>query len=242
MEAYTLWWNGGNFKELLHLNEKVVSHAEWHEIKLVKQLTGQQQKEISLFRRHKAKLAWALVYVTSLVHNAGVLHNDLSLVNILLHYPPFSDEEINIGICDWGIASRIQEGAPSHFGYEKQEKLDAERMGRWWAAPELFYLFGPEGSDTSLDVMKATYKYSVKSDSYSIGKLTQRMNIEHMVEYDKDLFRNHESSRYFAMKLRELVDVDVNKRPTCAQVVDLLMGKPWFMKPPEFVFRDSVLS
>ena len=241
MEAYTLWWNGGNLRQLIGLNDKVVPHAEWHQIKLVKELLDDQVKQITLYRKHRAKLAWALIYVMSLVHSSGVLHNDLSPMNILLHYPGFSDEVINIGICDWGISSRIPEGALSHYGYQTEAERQKVMSSKWWVAPELFYQYGPQNSATSLEKVRPQHKYSVKSDSFSIGKLCQAMKIQDIVQVDKDLFPHEDGLRYFALKVRELYKPEVDKRATCAQVVDLLMGKPWSMKPPEFVFRDSVL-
>ena len=53
------------------------------------------------------------------------------------------------------------------------------------------------------------------SDSYSIGKLTGWMHIEDMVDFDKDLFKNLDGSKYFAVKLDELRNPDPRRRPTC---------------------------
>ena len=100
----------------------------------------------------------------------------------------------------------------------------------------MFYMYSEKNPEMSLEMMQATHKYTVKSDSFSIGKLIQSMRIGNEVQVDEDLFRNVDTSRYFAMKLRELIEVDVERRPTCVEVVDLLMGKPWLMKPPEIVF------
>ena len=54
-------------------------NLEWWKVK--DHTTGLPEEEvhkISLFRQHKMKLAWGLVYIMSLVHKAGVLHNDIS--------------------------------------------------------------------------------------------------------------------------------------------------------------------
>ena len=241
MESYTLWWNGGHLGDLHKVDRKVSQMVDWHEVKRVHEIPAEKQKELALFRKHKAKLAWALVYVTSLMHTSGVLHNDLSPWNILLHYPDYLTEIINIGICDWGIASRIDEKAASIYGKPTQKEREEEERGRWWVAPELFYTFGPKNSDTSISIMQSTQKYTEQSDSYSIGKLTEWMKIEDMVHYDKDLFKNADGSKYLAYKLAQLRDPDPKKRSTCIQVTDLLMSPPWNMKPPEQVFRNSPL-
>jgi serine/threonine protein kinase len=241
MEAYTLWWNGGHLGELLDLNKKVSPTCEWHEMHLIRELPEEKQKEVSLFRRHKAKLAWTLVYVTHLLHQSSVLHNDLSPRNILLHYPDYSNEIINIGICDFGITSRINEKAPSHYGYPSINETKKQQKGRWWVAPELFYTYGPPNSDTSIPIMQSRHIYTKQSDSYSVGKLTESMKIGDMDNFDRDTFTTVDACRYFAMKVGQLTNEDPKKRPTCTEVVNLVMGPPWYMKPPTSVLRDSPL-
>ena len=189
MEAYTLWWNGGNIDELRRLDTQVPISYDWQEVKWLRGLPEEKKKEISLFRRHKAKLAWALVYVTNLIHKSLVLHNDLSPRNVMLHFPDYSNDIINIGICDWGISSRFDKNAPSHYGYPNEDERERQERGRWWVAPELFYTFGPRNSDTSLEIMQSTRKYTQQSDSYSIGKLTEWMRIGNMTEFDADYSR-----------------------------------------------------
>jgi len=66
----------------------------------------------------------------------------------------------------------------------------------------------------------------MKSDSYAVGKLAKTMRIEHIDENDTDLLKNAESSEYFAMKIRQLANSDVQRRLTCTQVVSLLIDSP----------------
>ena len=239
MAAYTLWWNGGHLGDLLSVDKLVSRTTEWHELHRIRQLPEEKQKEVSLFRRHKAKLAWALVYVTHLMHQTLVLHNDLSPRNVLLHYPDYSNEIINIGICDFGLTSRVNENAPSHYGYPTKEETQKQQDGRWWVAPELFYTFGPSDSDTSKPIMQSRHKYTKQSDSYSIGKLVEAMKIGDMYPFDQETFSTMDAYRYFAMKVGQLAKKDSKERPTCTEVVNLVMGPPWYMKPPTFVLRDS---
>jgi hypothetical protein len=89
--------------------------------------------------------------------------------------------------------------------------------------------------------MQSTHKYTVKSDSYSIGKLTEWMKIGDMDNIDEDIFKSPETCRYFALKLGQLTEEDPANRPTCSEVANLVMGPPWNMTPPEFVFRKSPL-
>ena len=62
------------------------------------------------------------------------------------------------------------------------------------------------------------------------------MKIRYGLDFDADLFKNVEAQRYFVMKLRELSEPDVEKRTTCVEVADMLMGKPWLVKPSKIVF------
>ena len=175
------------------------------------------------------------------MHKSRVLHNDLSPRNILFHFPNYSNEEINIGICDWGISSRFDEKAPSHYGKPTEELTERDAKGRWWVAPELFYTYGPPNSDTSIPIMQAKHRYTEESDSYSIGKLTEWMKIEDMVhDWDTDLFNKYEASKYLATKLKEMREVDPGRRPTCTEVANQLINPQWCMRPLEFLFRSSL--
>jgi len=47
----------------------------------------------------------------------------------MLHYLDYSNEIINIGICDWRILSRFDENAPSHYGKPTDAERDQYRQG-----------------------------------------------------------------------------------------------------------------
>jgi len=75
------------FESLEAVGSRHAPTVEWHEMKKAMRLLEEKRKELSLFQRYKAKWAWALVYVTNLMHKSKVLHNDLSPWNIMFHYP-----------------------------------------------------------------------------------------------------------------------------------------------------------
>jgi len=77
-EAYSLWWNGRHLNQLSQLDQDVLTTIEWYKMKKAARLLKEKQKQLSLFQRHKAKLASALVYVANFMHKSRVLHNDLS--------------------------------------------------------------------------------------------------------------------------------------------------------------------
>jgi len=67
------------------------------------------------------------------------------------------------------------------------------------------------------------------------------MNIGGMGDFNKDLFKSHKVSMFFAMKLHELLNPDPKKRVTCSEITNSLMATPWCLTPPVIVFRDSLL-
>lgn len=237
-EAYSYWWNGGSLHEMLKLDEKVGDkHLHWSKVKEVPSLTQEEAFRISLFRQQRMKLAWGLVYIMNLVHKTGVLHNDLSPSNILLHFPTLRGTKICIGVCDWGMASRIVEQQPSRYGYQTTQKKEEDMARRWWVAPEMFYTYGPESSDTNLNVQELRHPTTVASDSYAIGKLIQLIGVHN--EIDEELFPNSTVRDSFLSKVFSLTKHESKERMTCGEVVNRLMAKPYHMLPPESVFRED---
>ena len=104
MESYTLWWNGGSLASFLQkLNSKV---SEATTLKNIKYSSGEllpdELDKVTLYRRNRAKLALSLLIIIEKCHAHGIQHNDLSLGNILLHFPPMDKTKIFLGVCDWG--------------------------------------------------------------------------------------------------------------------------------------------
>jgi hypothetical protein len=69
------------------------------------------------------------------------------------------------------MASRVKENKASLYGYQKKEEMVANIAQRKHVAPELFYVFGPEGSRTLLEVMQKKHLYTKATDAYSVGVL-----------------------------------------------------------------------
>ena len=132
-------------------------------------------------------------------HAQNILHNDLSPSNIMLHFPPKKSKNMYIGVCEWGMASRIKEKKASLYGYQKKEEMVANMVQRKHVARELFYVFGPEGSQNLLEVMQKKHLYSKATDVYSIDVLASLIWKE---EWDRMLLLDAMVFHGFELKLR----------------------------------------
>jgi hypothetical protein len=127
----------------------------------------------------------------------------------MLHFPPGKPENVYIGVCDWGMASRVKEKKASLYGYQKKEEMVAN-IAQWkHVAPELFYVFGPEGSRTSLEVMEKKHLYTKVADAYSVGVLASLIWKE---EWNRMLLPDATVFYGFELKLRGLQDKDPQTR------------------------------
>ena len=192
---------------------------------------------IIAYRKNRAKLAWALMCIMEKVHKAKILHNDIGPANIMLHFPSEKREEVYIGLCDWGIASRMIESEPSCYGYQTREAVEAVKAARPFVAPELFYIFGPPNSDTSLNIMQRQHPFSELADSYSVGCLAAQIWRE---EPDDDLFKGPLGWHAFNSKIRALKEEDVVDRSTVSEVVEALKGGIYNFETPESCYRRTI--
>ena len=156
MESYTLWWNDGSLASFLQkLNSKVSEAMPLENIKFYGgELLSNELDKVTLYRRNRAKLALSLLIIVEKCHAHGIQHNDLSPSNILLHFPPMDKTKIFLGVCDWedpGMACRVSKEVASNYGYRSEEEMEMQQRLRQHVAPELFYVFGPCGSETSLE-------------------------------------------------------------------------------------------
>lgn len=246
MEGFSLWWNGGSYKDFeTNINRKVPPHLEYHEIPKVLDsgLSDLQLQWVVTFRKKRLELALSLLVIVGKCHDANYLHNDITPTNVLLHFDDWIPETVYIGLCDWGISSRVVEQAPSKYGYNDQGKLDAERKWRHWVAPELWFLYGPRNSENALDIMESRHLYSKAADAFSTGWLAQHIWQE---EYDKRYFMPHRPDRahnheYLRYKLQGLQDPDVSKRLTVSDAIEALEKHPFSWTMPMCCFRNSAI-
>ena len=62
--------------------------------------------------------------------------------------------KIFLGVCDWGMACRVSKEVASNYVFRSEEEMEMQQGLRQHVAPKLFYVFGPRGSETSLERQK----------------------------------------------------------------------------------------
>jgi hypothetical protein len=104
-ESFTLWWNGGFLFAMRHYDRKYKQDQHESELLCSPSPDYEAQKRLVLYRKKRAYLAWALMNIMAAVSVEDVLHNGLSPNNVFLHFPINDDNVVNIGVCDWGLAT-----------------------------------------------------------------------------------------------------------------------------------------
>jgi len=131
--------------------------------------------KLERFWKKRTELAWALVHIMHAVHNSGYLHNDISLDNIMLHFP--SDESrIYIGVCDWGMTIYAFEALKSLYVFTSQREMDNALRARWWMTPKITYLHQANWNVQTIPSL------SRASEEYAICKIAIALNKDNMSE------------------------------------------------------------
>ena len=239
MAGYSLWWNGGSLASFWkNMDNKVSEVLEIEDI--VKQhdseLSKAQLEWVATYRKNRVALALSLFVIVWKCHNENYMHNDLSPSNVLLHFDPWKKNTVYIGICDWGISSRVVEKEPSKYGYDSMEKLAKVKQVKKFVAPELFCVYGSISSENSLEVMQRRHLYSVAADIYSSGWIAQKI---WSVEWDSQYFVKEKCMNYALLKthLQSLQKEDVNDRATIGDVLETLRKPPYGWLMPECCYR-----
>jgi serine/threonine protein kinase len=100
--------------------------------------TMQDLEMILAYRTKAAKLAVSLIMTMARVHKSKILYNDIFPSNILFHFPPDHVDRVYIGVCDWGMASRVIEDKTSVYGYPTKAKMERNKKERYWVAQSYF--------------------------------------------------------------------------------------------------------
>jgi hypothetical protein len=104
-------------------------------------------------------------------------------------------------------------------------------------APELFYVYGPPNSDTSIELVQRKHLYMKESDAYSVGKLALCIWND---KWEKTLFKMVQCGSIFFSKLNALRNEDLGKRPSLASVLDIFTSPLYKMDLPDCCFRYEI--
>jgi serine/threonine protein kinase len=189
--------------------------------------TIQELEMIKAYRMMATKLAMSLIITMARIHKSKILHNDISTLNILLHFPPDHVDRVYIGVCDWDMAIRFIEDEPSVYGYPTKAEMEKNKKERYWVAPELFYVYSLANSETTIERVQWKHLYTPQSDAYLVGK--QALSIWND-EWDRHLFKTTECGSIFLSKLTALTNKDPTKRPSLAHVLDIFKSPPYKME------------
>ena len=69
------------------------------------------------------------------------------------------------------MACHVSKEVASNYNYRSEEEMEMQQRLRQHVAPELFYVFGPHGSETSLERQKKKHLYTKGGDAYTARKL-----------------------------------------------------------------------
>jgi hypothetical protein len=70
-------------------------------------MTMLELEKILVFCSKLAKLALSLIKIMDGVHKGRILYNNISLSNILFHFPRNHVDRVYLGMCGWSLASCI---------------------------------------------------------------------------------------------------------------------------------------
>ena len=238
MEAYTLWWNGDCLCKFLRLNSKASETISYTDVLKTKTLAIEDCRRIVAFRKNRAMLARALIYIMGLVHKAKIIHNNLTPSNVLLHFPPDDVQSAYIGVCNWGMASRTVENKASYFGKSDKFQCKELRRAKPGMAPELFFMYGTRDNEKrNLERMKNMHLYTMGSDAFLVGYLARMIWNN---EDSKELFKTKLETIIFRNKLGALVHEDPRRRPSLVRVVEDLMDLRYHFPVPDSCFRHML--
>jgi hypothetical protein len=238
MECYSQWWNGGTLGDMFTLDQQNRDPEEIGELAYhATPQTMQEAKRLMAYRRNRTELAWALISIVDAVQQSSVLHNDITPSNVMLHFPNDDGRTVWIGLCDWGMASRINEETHSLYHFKGSSEVRRERAKRWWVAPELMHVIGEPGTSTSPTRALRPPRVSIHTDGYAVGKLAEKIWKKDTL--NTDMLPDNTAVAFFRLTLVDLCKSDPLQRRSVTHAVNKLSGPPLFWTPPVNCYREA---
>jgi RIO-like serine/threonine protein kinase len=79
-------------------------------------------RSVEVFQKKRHKIEWTFLNTMNNVHYCHTLHNDMSPNNVLLHFPPNSEDKVYIGICNWAMAGNFNDLKESLYIHENRRQ------------------------------------------------------------------------------------------------------------------------
>ena len=145
--------------------------------------------------------------------------------------------KIFLGVCDWGMVCRVSKEVALNYGYRNEEEMEMQQRLRQYVAPELFYVFGPRGSETSLKRQKQKHLYTKGGDAYAARKLASMIWRE---KPDNKMLPASEQVAAFWYKLGQLIESNPRTRATLSDALEMLTSDPIKIRLPTECFRTEI--
>jgi hypothetical protein len=158
---------------------------------------------VLIYWKNRVKLVLSLLAIMEKCHSQNILHNDMSPLNIRLHFPPEHPKKVYSGVYNWDLANRVVENTPSLYGYAAKVEMEANIAESKHVVPKLFYVFGPQDLQNLLESMKKKHLYPKVADAYSISVLARQIWKE---IWNREVFPNTMRFIAFDLKLNSLTD------------------------------------
>ena len=193
-------------------------------------------RHVEVFRKKRHELAWTFLNTMNNVHHCHTLHNDMSPDNILLHFPPNSNDKVYIGICDWAMASNFNNLKESLYIHESEEAKGRMLRNRWWVAPELNYVLPRPGSSRDADFERRP-NYTPKSEAFAVGKIADwiyggHLSAEYFSKQRKEArgdeaYDGSTMDQAFRRSLEQLFEPNPERRASLNRIVNRFMSAPF---------------
>jgi serine/threonine protein kinase len=174
------------------------------------------------------KLAWALINIMNVIHHCGILHNDLSKDNIMLHFSPDKLNVMYIGVCNWGEVGCLQEVMSSLYGFAKEQ--DATNSKKMHLVDCPIVVYNESGIANSLRRMVKQHATTLRFEAYLVGKLT---NVIWGENWDAKYFVDNSTKMSFGKLILDMYDPNPKAQRTIQHVMRTLMGLPYNWTAPK---------
>ena len=131
--------------------------------------------------------------------------------------------KIFLDVYDWRMACRVSKEVASNYSYQSEEEMEMQQGLCQHVAAELFYIFGPHGSETSLERQKQKHLYTKGGDAYAAVKMASMIWRE---EPDNEMLPTSEQVAAFRYKVGQLTDPNPRTKATLSDSLGMLTSDP----------------